>query len=146
MQMATGRQQDSVPCRIWTNISRHTRLKNWAISPYQFSGKICICIVMFRWLCSVADCSKCLWIKKKEAHPVNAGVYIDFKHCFSFATDLATNLGCNKFRIMLRYCFPAFSHHYQKWLCTGSAGALGHLGHWAPKSSSPCRGVGSCKI
>ena len=37
---------------------------------------------------------------KIEACPVNAGHYMAFKHSISFATDLAANFGCNRFRIM----------------------------------------------
>ena len=36
---------------------------------------------------------------KIEACPVNAGHYMAFKHRISFATDLAANLGCYRFRI-----------------------------------------------
>ena len=36
---------------------------------------------------------------KIEACPVNAGHYMDFKHHISFATDMAANFGCNRFRI-----------------------------------------------
>ena len=36
---------------------------------------------------------------KIEARPVNAGHYMAFKHRISFATNLAVNLGCNRFRI-----------------------------------------------
>ena len=36
---------------------------------------------------------------KIEARPVNAGHYMAFKHRISFATDLAANFGCNRFRI-----------------------------------------------
>ena len=36
---------------------------------------------------------------KIEAHPVNAGHYMAFKHLISFATDLAANFGCYRFRI-----------------------------------------------
>ena len=36
---------------------------------------------------------------KIEARPINAGQYMAFKHCISFATDLAGNFGCNRFRI-----------------------------------------------
>ena len=35
-----------------------------------------------------------------EARHVNAGHYMPFKHHISFATDLAANFGCNRFRIM----------------------------------------------
>ena len=37
---------------------------------------------------------------KIEACPVNAGHYMASKHHISFATNLAANLGCNRFRIM----------------------------------------------
>ena len=37
---------------------------------------------------------------KIEAHPVNAGHYMAFKHCISFVTDLAANFGCDRIRIM----------------------------------------------
>ena len=33
-----------------------------------------------------------------EARPVKAGDYMAFKHCISFATDLAANFGCYWFR------------------------------------------------
>ena len=36
---------------------------------------------------------------KIEAHPVNAGHYMAFKHCISFATNLAASFGCYRFRI-----------------------------------------------
>ena len=36
---------------------------------------------------------------KIEARSVNAGHYIAFKHGISFATDLAANFGCNRFKI-----------------------------------------------
>ena len=36
---------------------------------------------------------------KTEARPVNAGHYMAFKHLISFATDLAANFGCYRFRI-----------------------------------------------
>ena len=35
-----------------------------------------------------------------EACPVNAGHDMVFKHRISFATDLAANIGFNRFRIM----------------------------------------------
>ena len=34
-----------------------------------------------------------------KARPVNAGHYMAFKHRISFATNLAANFGCNRFRI-----------------------------------------------
>ena len=34
-----------------------------------------------------------------RARPVKAGHYMAFKHCISFATDLAANFGCDRFRI-----------------------------------------------
>ena len=37
---------------------------------------------------------------KIEACPVNAGHYTAFKHSISFATNLAANFGCYRFRIM----------------------------------------------
>ena len=37
---------------------------------------------------------------KIKARSVNAGHYMAFKHRFSFATDLAANFGCNRFRIV----------------------------------------------
>ena len=46
-----------------------------------------------------ANCSKNLQIEIK-ARPVNASDYMAFKYCFSFATDLAANFGCYRFRIM----------------------------------------------
>ena len=36
---------------------------------------------------------------KIEARPVRAGHYMAFKHSISFATDLAANVDCNRFRI-----------------------------------------------
>ena len=36
---------------------------------------------------------------KIEAHPVNAGHYMAFKHCISVVTYLAANFGSNRFRI-----------------------------------------------
>ena len=41
-----------------------------------------------------ADCSKNLQIEI-EARPVNAGHYMAFKHCISFATYVAPNFGGN---------------------------------------------------
>ena len=35
-----------------------------------------------------------------EARPVNAGLYMAFKHRFSFATDFVANFGCNRSRVM----------------------------------------------
>ena len=37
---------------------------------------------------------------KIEAQSVNAGHYMAFTHCISFATYLAANVGCNLFRII----------------------------------------------
>ena len=37
---------------------------------------------------------------KFQAFTVNAGLYMAFKHCISFATDLAANFGCDPIRIM----------------------------------------------
>ena len=34
-----------------------------------------------------------------EGRPLNAGRYMAFTHSISFATDLAANFGCNRFRI-----------------------------------------------
>ena len=45
-----------------------------------------------------ADCQKKIFKSKIEARPVNAG-YMAFKHSISFATNLAANFGCNRFRI-----------------------------------------------
>ena len=42
---------------------------------------------------------KKIFKSKIEARPVNAGHYMAFKHCISFATYLAANFGCNRFRI-----------------------------------------------
>ena len=60
----------------------------------------------YGWLVSntVDDClpsqiAKTFFKLKIEARPVNAGHYMAFKHSISFATDLAANLGCNRFRI-----------------------------------------------
>ena len=36
---------------------------------------------------------------KIEAHPVNVGHYMAFKHCISFVTYLAAIFGCDQFRI-----------------------------------------------
>ena len=38
-------------------------------------------------------------IKLIEARPVNAGHYMAFNFCISFAIDLAANFGCERFRI-----------------------------------------------
>ena len=43
---------------------------------------------------------KKIFKSKMEACPVNAGHYMSFKHSISFATDLAANFGCNRFRMV----------------------------------------------
>ena len=42
---------------------------------------------------------KKIFKSKIEARHVNAGRYMAFKHRISFATDLAANFGCYRFRI-----------------------------------------------
>ena len=51
-----------------------------------------------RWLFAKAIAKKIFKLKIK-AGPVNAGHYMAFKHSISFATDLAANIGCYRFRI-----------------------------------------------
>ena len=43
------------------------------------------------------SCSKIFKLKIKF-HPVNADLYLGFKHHISFATDLAANFGCYRSR------------------------------------------------
>ena len=49
---------------------------------------------------------------KIEAHPVNSGHYMAFKHSISFATNLAANFGCDRFRIkpdiVSSFCAPPY--------------------------------------
>ena len=45
-----------------------------------------------------ADCSK-IFKSKINACPVNAGLYMTFKNCISFATYSAANFGFDRFRI-----------------------------------------------
>ena len=56
-----------------------------------------------RWLawdeCLQKQVAKKILKSKIEAHPFNAGHYTAFKHCISFATNLAANFGCYWFRI-----------------------------------------------
>ena len=57
-----------------------------------------------RWLFWVADCSKILKSKIK-ARPVNAGLYLAFKHCISF---VAANFGWQWLQFIqnhVRHCF-----------------------------------------
>ena len=51
--------------------------------------------------CLQRQIAKKFFKSKIKADPLNAGHYMVFKHCFSFATDLAANFGCNlnQFRI-----------------------------------------------
>ena len=51
-------------------------------------------------VCLQRHIAKKIFKSKIEARHVNAGHYMAFKHCISFATDLAANFGCNRFRIM----------------------------------------------
>ena len=41
-----------------------------------------------------------LLFRTSLAHPVNAGLYMAFKHCISFETCLAVNFGFDRFRIV----------------------------------------------
>ena len=50
---------------------------------------------------------------------LNAGLYMAFKHCLSFPTNLAAKLDCNRFRIISKIIskLQAFMHSKRKWLC-----------------------------
>ena len=50
--------------------------------------------------CLPSQIAQKIFKSKIEARPVNAGHYMAFKHSISFATNLASNLGCDQFRIM----------------------------------------------
>ena len=68
---------------------------------------------------SVTQClqrkiAKKIFKLKIEAHPVNAGHYMAFKHCISFAIYLAANFGHNQFRITPDFVFQAFARSHLK--------------------------------
>ena len=48
---------------------------------------------------------KSLSRKLKLQCQVNAGLYVAFRHCVSFTTDSAANVGCNQFRIVPEILF-----------------------------------------
>ena len=50
-------------------------------------------------VCLQRHIAKKIFKSEIEARHVNAGHYMAFKHCISFATYLAANFGCNRFRI-----------------------------------------------
>ena len=50
--------------------------------------------------CFEQQIAKKIFNMKIKAGPINAGLNTAFKHCISFATDLAANFGCYPLRIM----------------------------------------------